>query len=113
MKLPDVKSGAEGKSEYLLPNRKELFGLARIESIDPAAGYLRSLGEEHLTVTPGDQGVLIWDHELELRIPAIPVEVIDITAARDAFGITYAADLTKDTIRRRSSTWETLPARWL
>lgn len=102
--LDPAPAPAEGLPDELLaavdivvPNETELAILARrsvdstdLEALESAA---RSLRTERVVVTLGSQGALVVDGESATHIPAPQVEVVDTTAAGDAFRAALAVEL--------------------
>jgi ribokinase len=76
--------------EYLTPNEGEAAALAGaevrdVESAHGAALRLLERGARRVIVTLGGQGALACDARGTYHFPAFPVEVVDTTAAGDAF----------------------------
>ncbi len=75
--------------DLLLPNEIEVFDLAGLTpgktSYNEAASQLLRLGVGAVAVTLGAQGALYLSGAEEIHSPAFPVEVVDTTAAGDAF----------------------------
>jgi len=78
--------------DYLIPNETELSVLSGmqvtdIDSAEKAARSLQERGNFTVIVTMGDKGALIvdkFDNEIK-HIPAFKIDVVDTTAAGDAF----------------------------
>jgi ribokinase len=81
--------------DYLIPNQTELALLAGVEGTDTAVSCLRGLGVTRLIVTLGDQGVLVIEKNKEIQLQGYAVEVVDTTAAGDAFVGAFAVALTE------------------
>lgn len=81
--------------DYLIPNQTELAFLAGVEGTDTAVSCLRGLGVTKLIVTLGDEGALVVEKNKETQLPSYAVEVIDTTAAGDAFVGAFAVALTE------------------
>lgn len=76
--------------DFLLPNETELSLLTNqrvddLASAEKAAKTLLERGAQNVIVTLGANGALIVNKELTKHIPAFKVDVIDTTAAGDAF----------------------------
>jgi ribokinase len=76
--------------DFLTPNESEaqtLSGLevSNVESASEAAQHLLARGARRVVVTLGGEGALACDQAAALHFPAFPVEVVDTTAAGDAF----------------------------
>jgi ribokinase len=83
--------------DFLLPNETELGMLTNqavndIHSAKKAAQTLLSRGAQTVIVTLGANGALIVTKEIAKHIPPFKVNVVDTTAAGDAFigGFAYA-----------------------
>lgn len=77
-------------SNFLVPNEGELSLLTGqavhdIPSAEKAARSLLERGTQHVIVTLGASGALVVNSELTRHIPSFAVEVVDTTAAGDAF----------------------------
>ncbi|HEV7254684.1 MAG TPA: ribokinase [Mesorhizobium sp.] len=84
--------------DYLTPNESELRILLGLPADDPRfsrelARELRRRGVRNVVVTLGREGALILTDDLDLLIPAVPVEVTDTTGAGDAFNSGFAVAL--------------------
>ncbi|MBU0584441.1 MAG: ribokinase [Alphaproteobacteria bacterium] len=84
--------------DYLTPNESELRILLGFPADDPRssrelAGELRRRGVRNVVVTLGRTGALILTDELDIMVPAVPVEVTDTTGAGDAFNSGFAVAL--------------------
>jgi ribokinase len=84
--------------DFLLPNESELSLLTGQpvtdgSSAEAAARSLLARGAQNLIVTLGARGALIVNKEMTRHIPAFKVEVVDTTAAGDAFIGGFAARL--------------------
>lgn len=73
-------------ADWLMPNEVEAAMLTGVSG-DPlaAARALLSQGAGRVVVTLGPQGSLLVTPDVELRVPAFPVDSVDSTAAGDAF----------------------------
>ena len=83
-------------TDYMTPNESELRILLGLRADDPQssrdlAGELRRRGVKNVVVTLGRAGALILTEELDIMVPAIPVDVVDTTGAGDAFNAGYLA----------------------
>lgn len=75
-------------ASVVVPNRGELalmLGADPASSIDDLVDQARSLPVEAVVVTLGGDGALVVDGGEVEHIPVVPVEVVDTTAAGDAF----------------------------
>jgi len=89
-KLPDELLS---KVDFLIPNQTELNLLTGEREMDRAIAHLQKVGVQNLVVTLGGQGALIVAGETRTRIAAYQVEVVDTTAAGDAFVGAFAVAL--------------------
>jgi ribokinase len=85
---------------YLIPNEHEAALLAALpvrttEEALQAAARLRSLGVGQVVLTLGERGALVLQSDRPITIPAFPVQVVDTTAAGDAFVAAFAVALTE------------------
>lgn len=76
--------------DLLVPNETEAGQMTGIQvkdwdSAERAARELGRRGAKVVVITLGARGALAWDGGAVLRVPAIPVEPVDTTAAGDAF----------------------------
>ena len=84
--------------DYLTPNESELRILLDLPADDPRssqelAGELRRRGVRNVITTLGRDGAMILTDTLNVRVPAIEVEVTDSTGAGDAFNSGFAVAL--------------------
>lgn len=85
-------------SDFILPNETELSLLTNQQVHDPAsaetaARTLLEGGAQNVIVTLGANGALIVNQEITKHIPSFEVQVVDTTAAGDAFIGGFAAKL--------------------
>ena len=84
--------------DYLTPNESELRILLDLPADDPRssqglAAELRRRGVRNVVTTLGRDGAMILTDTLDMRVPAIEVEVTDTTGAGDAFNSGFAVAL--------------------
>jgi ribokinase len=77
-------------SDFIVPNEPELSMLTDqtvndIESAEKAAKSLLERGVQNVIVTLGANGALIVNKQITKHVPSFEVEVVDTTAAGDAF----------------------------
>lgn len=95
---------------YLIVNESEAAALSGVTVSDPdsaqtAAQQLRQQGSQTVVITLGKQGVVLVDAAQKLHLPAWPVEVVDTTAAGDAFIGGFAAALVQSLPLREALRW--------
>lgn len=88
--------------DYLIPNETELNLLTGIEvndipSAELAAKSLLARGVKHVIVTLGSMGALIVDKYTSIQVDTYKVDVVDTTAAGDAFIGGFAYKLLEST----------------
>lgn len=88
-------------ADYLIPNENELsllsnMPVADLASAESAARALLGRGAKTIIVTLGANGALIVSKEITKHIPAFKVNVVDTTAAGDAFIGGFATALLQD-----------------
>ncbi|WP_165921103.1 carbohydrate kinase family protein [Paenibacillus albiflavus] len=91
-KLPDFLFGVE----VIMPNRDEaetMSGL-RIDTIadcEEACARIRARGARNVIMTLGEQGIYCSTPDRDTHLPAMHVDVVDVTGAGDAFaaGLIY------------------------
>ena len=89
-------------ADFLIPNESELslltgFSVNDRNSAEQAARALLERGAKHVIVTLGSQGALIVTREKGTHIDTFKVNVVDTTAAGDAFIGGFATALLSDT----------------
>jgi ribokinase len=89
-----------GDVDVLVPNEVEA---ALFAGVDPreqdwavVAQRLRSLGPRAVVITLGSEGALVAGGEGTHRVPTFPVQVVDTTAAGDAFVAGLAVAILRD-----------------
>lgn len=83
------------KVDVLCPNESEAAELtgSPVESLDDAcraAETLHHRGAEHVALTLGERGTLLFSQGTSEIIPAYPIDAVDTTAAGDAFAGAFA-----------------------
>ena len=96
--MPDAPLDFLGLVDYLTPNAGEAERLSGTPVGDPesaarAAAILGARGVGTVIVTLGEDGAVARTADEVLRVSAVPVEVVDTTAAGDAFNGALAVAL--------------------
>lgn len=73
------------KVDVLTPNEKELAMLSGEEDLERGIEKIRSWGVKNLVVTLGSHGARLINATMDQHVPAHRVDVVDTTAAGDAF----------------------------
>ena len=85
--------------DYLIPNEHELTMLTGLGPghivAAPESDAMKALGPARLIVTLGGEGVMVVENERMDHLPPHKVEVVDTTAAGDAFVGAFAVALTE------------------
>jgi len=86
------------RADYLIPNESEASLLSGVEVTDlstaqAAARKLHQQGAKSVVLTLGEKGAFLADGKVEAHIPGFRVEVVDTTAAGDAFVAAFAVAL--------------------
>src|SRR5439155_1127805 len=102
-------------ADYLTPNETEAERLSGVVVRDPgsaaAAGRaLQALGASTVVVTLGAQGALACTPDGLVRAPALPVAVVDTTAAGDAFSASLALAMSKTSAPAASAVTAAVPS---
>jgi ribokinase len=79
--------------DYLVPNQHELALLTGETEVETGVRALRSLGVRNVLVTLGSDGVLLEQETASTRLEPYKVQVVDTTAAGDAFVGAFGAAL--------------------
>ncbi len=96
--------------DYLIPNQHEaalLTGLSvhTPEEAGVAADRLRRAGVGVVVLTLGEQGALVLMDNGPVLVPSFPVEVVDTTAAGDAFVGAFAVALSEGRTPVEAAIW--------
>jgi ribokinase len=94
--------------DYLILNETELQQVSlhgNSADLGAACQHLLDAGVQHVVVTLGQQGVYVHDWQEQFRLPAHQVEVVDSTAAGDAFVGAFCAALVRGETLRQAAAW--------
>lgn len=85
---------------YLIPNQHEAALLAGLPTdtdagAAAAARALQAAGIQTVVMTLGERGALVFADGRQVSVPSYPVQVVDTTAAGDAFVAAFAVALTE------------------
>ena len=97
----ELPEGLVSWSDFIIPNETELSLLTGVKvddlrSAEQAAKRLLERGAQNVIVTLGANGALIVNKEIIKHIPSFKVDVVDTTAAGDAFIGGFASALLQD-----------------
>jgi ribokinase len=91
--------------DFLIPNQNELALLAGHGSMRDTARQLQASGVRSIIVTLGQDGALIVDAEGETYVPGRQVQVVDATAAGDAFAGAFVVAIAEGRSTREAVKW--------
>lgn len=91
--------------DYLVPNQIELAWLTNAAAVPDGVAQLQALGVKHVVVTLGGDGVAVFEGEETYRLAAHPVNVVDTTAAGDAFVGGFAVAVVEGKSTREAAEW--------
>jgi ribokinase len=91
--------------DYLVPNQIELALLTNDLTLEAGAQRLLAWGVKHIVVTLGGDGAAVYDDGQAYRLKAHHVNVIDTTAAGDAFVGGFAVALVEGKSTRDAAAW--------
>jgi sugar/nucleoside kinase (ribokinase family) len=79
--------------DWCLPNEEQIKGLTGQRDLRAAIRTVRSFGPSGVAVTCGADGCLLQDGEDLVKLPALPVDVVDTTGCGDAFDAGFITGL--------------------
>jgi ribokinase len=91
--------------DYLVPNQIELALLTRADSLEEGVSRLKALGIRQVVVTLGGDGAAVFDGDQAYQLPPHHVNVVDTTAAGDAFVGGFAVALVEGKSTRAAAEW--------
>jgi sugar/nucleoside kinase (ribokinase family) len=91
--LRDWIAPALPELDYFLPNDDQVLGLTGADDLAEGCRALIERGVGCVAATCGAEGVLLVDGELEERVPAFSVDVVDTTGCGDAFSAGFLRGL--------------------
>ena len=93
------------QTDYLILNQGELRLLTQEENPSEGIRRLRGWGVSRVIVTLGEDGALLVEEGVVVRLGAHKVRVVDTTAAGDAFAGAFAAALAQGVLMRDAAAW--------
>jgi sugar/nucleoside kinase (ribokinase family) len=111
--LEDLLKGAMAflpHVDYFLPNEEQLLLATGLTDVEEAAGTLLAHGLSAVLVTLGGEGSLVVTREGAVRVPALPVEVVDTTGCGDAYCAGFIAGLVEGLGVEAAARWGTAAA---
>src|SRR5512139_1282138 len=91
--------------DYLVPNQIELSLLTQAGSPEEGVKRLKALGVKQVVVTLGGDGAAVFDDDQAYQLPPHQVNVVDTTAAGDAFVGGFAVALVESKSTRAAAEW--------
>ena len=91
--------------DYFMPNAEQLCALMNVDDLHAAVAGVRSICSTTVVVKMGAEGSMLAADGPPVRIPALPVEVIDTTGCGDAYTAGFIVGLARG--------WSPLAAAWL
>lgn len=90
--------------DYFMPNEEQLRAITGASDLDDAVGVVRAVCPATVVVKMGPDGSLVAGDGPPIRIPALPVEVVDTTGCGDAYSAGFIVGLARG--------WELSAAAW-
>jgi len=91
--------------DYLVPNQIELALLTQADALEEGVQRLKALGIKQVVVTLGGDGAAVFDNDQAYQLPPHQVNVVDTTAAGDAFVGGFAVALVESKSTRAAAEW--------
>ncbi|GII82027.1 sugar kinase [Sphaerisporangium siamense] len=94
--MPDLMPGARAflpYVDYFLPNEEQALLISGASGVEEAARLLLDDGPAGVLVTRGAEGSLVATFDGLVRVPALPVPVVDTTGCGDAYCAGFIAGL--------------------
>jgi sugar/nucleoside kinase (ribokinase family) len=103
--MRDRLAPALREAQFFFPNEGQLAGMTGTEDPAEGAARLRELGVETVVGTLGADGSLIVGPEVEARVPAFEIDLVDTTGCGDAYVAGFIVAIAND--------WDPEAAGWL
>jgi sugar/nucleoside kinase (ribokinase family) len=80
-------------TNWFCPNEEQLLGLTECSDVGDAARVVLDAGAGGVAVPQGEKGCRVIDHEIDVSIPALDIEVVDTTGCGDGFDAGFLTGL--------------------
>ncbi len=91
--------------DYFMPNEEQLCALTEVDDVRAAVAKVRSICSTTVVVKMGAEGSMLASEASTIRVPALPVEVVDTTGCGDAYTAGFIMGLARG--------WSAHAAAWL
>ena len=91
--------------DYFMPNAEQLYAVTETTDVITAIGRVREIASTTVVVKMGAEGSLLAADNGSIRVPALPIEVVDTTGCGDAYTAGFIMGLARG--------WRPLAAAWL